>query len=40
MARPSRCLLELRRRAVRMVVEVCDDYPNCEYGVVPLRPVA
>ena len=28
MARPSRYPLELRRRAVRMVVEVRDDYPN------------
>ncbi|MDI9884420.1 hypothetical protein QMZ92_08380 [Streptomyces sp. HNM0645] len=28
MARPSRYLLELRRRAVRMVAEVRDDYPN------------
>lgn len=39
MARPSRYPLELRRGAVRTVAEVCDDYPNCEYGVVPLRPV-
>ncbi|WP_189788192.1 IS3 family transposase [Streptomyces capitiformicae] len=28
MARPSRYPLELRRRAVRMVAEVRDDYPN------------
>ncbi|WP_327299204.1 IS3 family transposase [Streptomyces sp. NBC_01197] len=28
MARPSRYPLELRRRAVRMVAEVGDDYPN------------
>ena len=28
MARPSRYPLELRRRVVRMVAEVCDDYPN------------
>ncbi|MFE4799365.1 hypothetical protein ACFRFL_30990 [Streptomyces sp. NPDC056708] len=28
MARPSRYPLELRRRAVRMVAEVCDDHPN------------
>ncbi|WAX81670.1 transposase [Streptomyces sp. KMM 9044] len=28
MARPSRYPLELRRRVVRMVAEVRDDYPN------------
>ncbi|MGA5343466.1 transposase [Streptomyces griseoincarnatus] len=28
MARPSRYPLEFRRRAVRMVAEVRDDYPN------------
>ncbi|MEU4173439.1 hypothetical protein AB0F46_42420 [Streptomyces sp. NPDC026665] len=28
MARPSRCPLGLRRRAVRMVAEVREDYPN------------
>ncbi|MCX4736240.1 hypothetical protein [Streptomyces sp. NBC_01363] len=28
MARPSRCPLELRRRAVHMVAEVRDDYAN------------
>ena len=28
MARPSRYPLELRRRAVRMVAQVRDDYPN------------
>lgn len=37
MARPSRYPLELRRRAVRMVAEVRDGYPN---GTPALQAVA
>jgi transposase-like protein len=33
MPRPSRYPLELRRRAVRMIAEVRDDYPNALQAV-------